>query len=230
MLLLGSMTQPLICVNFKIHPQAFGEGAEKLALIMAKVAKEFNVRIVAAVSAFDLSPIVSKVDGLEVWSQHLDPIDQGSYTGSLQPKNAYFHGAKGTLLNHAENNISLETIEKTLSLIPEGMVTCVCAADVEQARAIAAFGPDMIAVEPPELIGRDISVTTANPDIIKNTVEAVKSVNPNVEVLTGAGVKNGEDVKMAIKLGTIGVLLASGVTKSEDPEAVLRELCSSLNE
>jgi len=124
----------------------------------------------------------------------------------------------------------LETIEKTLSLIPEGMVTCVCAADVEQARAIAAFGPDMIAVEPPELIGGDISVTTANPDIIKNTVEAVKSVNPNVEVLTGAGVKNGEDVKMAIKLGTIGVLLASGVTKSEDPEAVLRELCSSLNE
>ena len=222
------MTQPLICVNFKIHPQAFGEGAEKLASIMAKVAKEFDVRLVAAVSAFDLASIVSKIEGVEVWSQHLDAIDTGSHTGSLQPNNAFFHGAKGTLLNHAENQVSLETIEKTLDLIPDGMVTCVCAADVEQARAIAAFGPNMIAVEPPELIGGDISVTTADPDIIKNTVEAVKSVNPNVDVLTGAGVKNGEDVKMAIKLGTIGVLLASGVTKSEDPESVLRELCSSI--
>ena len=222
------MTKPIICVNFKIHPHAYGEEAEKLAMIMAKVSKEFGVKLVAAVSAFDLSPIVSKVDGLEVWSQHLDAIDVGSHTGLLQPKNAYYHGAKGTLLNHAENQIPLEQIEKTLNLIPDGMVTCVCAADVEQARAIAAFGPDMIAVEPPELIGGDISVTTADPEIIKNTVLAVKSVNPKVDVLTGAGVKNGADVKMAIKLGTIGVLLASGVTKSEDPESVLRDLCSSL--
>ena len=222
------MTNPIICVNFKNHPQAYGEEAEKLARIMAKVSKEFGVKLVAAVSAFDLSPIVSKVDGLEVWSQHLDAIDVGSYTGLLQPKNAYFHGAKGTLLNHAENQIPLEQIEKTLNLIPEGMVTCVCAADVEQARAIAAFGPDMIAVEPPELIGGDISVTTADPEIIKNTVLAVKSVNPKVDVLTGAGVKNGDDVKMPIKLWTLGVLLASGVTKSEDPESVLRDLCSSL--
>ena len=71
-------------------------------------------------------------------------------------------------------------------------------------------------------------MTTADPDIIKNTVDAVKSVNPNVEVLTGAGIKNGDDVKMAIKLGTVGVLLASGVTKAEDPEQVLRDLCSSV--
>ena len=109
------------------------------------------------------------------------------------------------------------------------MVTCVCAANVEQAKKIASLNPTMIAVEPPELIGGDISVTTADPDIIKNTVEAVKSVNPNVDVLTGAGIKNGMDVEMAIKLGTVGVLLASGVTKAKDPEAVLRDLCSSVS-
>ncbi|MBJ23513.1 MAG: triose-phosphate isomerase [Euryarchaeota archaeon] len=223
------MTQPLICVNFKIHSKAFGKEAENLSSIMAEVANEFGVRIIAAVSPFDLSSIVSKVDGIEVWSQHLDPILDGSYTGSLQPENAYFHGARGTLLNHAEKNISLEQIKKTLDLIPDGMITCVCAANVEQARKIAELGPDLIAVEPPELIGGDISVTTADPEIIKNTVEAVKSVNPNVDVLTGAGIKNGIDVKIAIELGTVGVLLASGVTKADDPRTVLRDLCSSLN-
>ena len=146
------MTKPIICVNFKIHSNAFGEKAEALASIMSEVSKEFNVRIIAAVSPFDLSPITSNFEGLEVWSQHLDPIGVGSFTGALQPENAYYHGAKGTLLNHAEKNISLDEIKNTLDLIPDGMATCVCAANVEQAKKIASLNPTMIAVDPPELI------------------------------------------------------------------------------
>ena len=40
--------------------------------------------------------------------------------------------------------------------------------------------------------------------------------------------KNGADVAMAIKLNTEGVLLASGVTKSTEPEKVLADLVSNL--
>ena len=40
----------------------------------------------------------------------------------------------------------------------------------------------------------------------------------------GAGVKNGADVAKAIELGAEGVLLASGVTKANDPAAVLADL------
>ena len=86
----------------------------------------------------------------------------------------------------------------------------------------------MIAVEPPELIGGDISVTTADPEIVSGTAAVVKSVNPDVRVLCGAGVKNGADVAMAIQLNTEGVLLASGVTKSTKPELVLADLVSNL--
>ena len=78
------------------------------------------------------------------------------------------------------------------------------------------------------MIGGDISVTTADPGIVSNTVEAVRLANPDVRVLCGAGVKNGEDVQMALQLGAHGVLLASGVTKAEDPTAVLQDLISSL--
>ena len=38
--------------------------------------------------------------------------------------------------------------------------------------------------------------------------------------------KNGKDVKAAFDLGADGVLLASGVVKAKDPEAVLRDLVS----
>ena len=94
----------------------------------------------------------------------------------------------------------------------------------EVAAELAAFSPDFIAVEPPELIGGDISVTTANPGIVSGTVDAVSKVDPKVAVLCGAGVKTGDDVKTAIDLGAKGVLLASGVVKAKDPEAVVRDL------
>ena len=48
------------------------------------------------------------------------------------------------------------------------------------------------------------------------------------KLLVGAGVKNGEDVRLAIELGAKGVLLASGVTKASDPKAVLLDLASGL--
>ena len=67
-------------------------------------------------------------------------------------------------------------------------------------------------------------MTTADPAIVSDTVAAVKSTNPGVRVLCGAGVKNGADVRMAIELGAEGVLLASGVTKAADVNAVLDDL------
>ncbi|HIG19466.1 MAG TPA: triose-phosphate isomerase, partial [Candidatus Poseidoniales archaeon] len=69
---------------------------------------------------------------------------------------------------------------------------------------------------------------SADPEIVSGTANLVKSVNPDVRVLCGAGVKNGEDVAMAIQLGTEGVLLASGVTKANDPQKILADLVSKL--
>ena len=75
-----------------------------------------------------------------------------------------------------------------------------------------------------ELIGGDISVSTAQPEIIENAAKLIGSD----KLLVGAGVKTGEDVKLALKLGAKGVLLASGVTKAEDPKAVLMDLAKGL--
>ena len=219
------MDEPLVVVNFKTYSTALGSAAQRLAQQMA--ATSSNARMVAVVSAFDLSSI-SSISGLEVWSQHLDPVGQGSHTGWLEPETAIERGAVGTIINHAEHKVSIDHVSKLMSMLPEGFPICACAADVEEARALAKLGPTFIAVEPPELIGGDISVTSADPAIVSDTVAAVKEANPNVRVLCGAGVKNGADVAMAIELGTEGVLLASGVTKAADPAAVLADLVSQI--
>ena len=108
--------------------------------------------------------------------------------------------------------------------IPDGFHVCACAADIHEARALAALEPGFVAVEPPELIGGETSVTSADPGIVSGTAQAVREVSTSVGILCGAGVKTGGDVAKAIELGTSGVLLASGVTKSEDPKSSLIDL------
>ena len=217
------MDAPLIVVNFKTYSTALAEHAETLGKLMAEV--ETNARMVAVTSAFDLSS-VSSISGLEVWAQHLDPVGQGSHTGWLEPQTAIARGASGTIINHAEHKVSIDHVRDLMSMLPDDFPICACAADVAEARALAELGPTFIAVEPPELIGGDISVTTADPAIVSDTVAAVKEVNPDVRVLCGAGVKNGQDVATAISLGAEGVLLASGVTKARDTASVLSDLVS----
>ncbi len=222
----ANMNKPLIIVNFKTYQGAQGHSAEVLARTMESV--QTDARLVAAVSALDLSSVVEAAPNLEVWCQHLDPISFGSNTGWIHPETAMARGAKGTLINHAEHKVSLEQVAMLLDQVPEEFEVCACAADVDEARALAALVPNYVAVEPPELIGGDISVTSADPGIVSGTVSAVIQTNDQVQVLCGAGVKSGKDVSTAMDLGAKGVLLASGVTKSENPFEALSELVSLL--
>ncbi len=221
------MTKPLIVVNFKTYASASGEAAQLLLEAM-EAQSEGPATFVAVASAFDLAPLSQASTHVEVWSQHLDPVGLGGFTGWLEPTTALARGAVGSIINHAEHKVSLEHVEQLLSMLPEGFPVCACAADVHEARALAALNPTYIAVEPPELIGGDISVTTADPSIVSDTVAAVKAVNPKVRVLCGAGVKNGRDVAKALELGAEGVLLASGVTKAKDVDSVLADLVALL--
>ncbi len=220
------MTRPLVVVNLKTYETAHGAAAEDLARAIASV--ETDARVVVVVSAFDLAAVVAAAPKLEVWCQHLDPVGFGSFTGWLHPSTAVERGASGTLINHAEHKVSIEHVAMLLDSVPEGFTVCACAADIEEARALTALQPDFVAVEPPELIGGDISVTTADPSIVSGTAAAVREISEEVGILCGAGVKNGADVAAAIELGTVGVLLASGVTKADDPTAVMTDLVSSL--
>jgi len=218
----------LIVVNFKTYESAQGDAAVALAKAMEEVDATTDATMVAVVSAFDLSAVKAAAPNLEVWAQHLDPIGWGSNTGWLHPETAMARGATGSIINHAEHKVEISHVENLLSQLPDGFPVCACAADIDEAKALAALSPTFIAVEPPELIGGDISVTTADPGIVSGTAAAVKAANAEVRVLCGAGVKNGADVAMAIELGTEGVLLASGVTKASDPLSVLRDLVSQL--
>ncbi|MCK5299731.1 MAG: triose-phosphate isomerase [Candidatus Aenigmarchaeota archaeon] len=216
------MKKPIIVLNFKNNKSSVGKNALKLSQIAESISK----KIIVCVQAADIYPI-SKSTGLKVFAQHIDPIDFGSDTGFILPESVRSAGAKGTLINHSEHRLDLSTIKATLRRAKDlHMTTIICAKDAKESAMLSKLNPDYIAMEPPELIGGDISVSTAKPQVIKNTVDLVKKANPKVLILVGAGVKTGEDVKKSLELGADGILIASGVTKAKYPVKVLKDLCS----
>lgn len=222
-----TMDLPIIIINFKNYDTATGKTALKLAKICDKVAKDTGASIAIAVQAADIYKIAKSV-GIPVLAQHIDPIAYGSYTGHILAESVKEAGAVGTLLNHSEHQLDEKTLENSIAAAKRaGLVTIVCADTEHKAAEVAKFSPDMIAVEPPELIGGDISVSTAKPEVISNAVENVHRIAP-ITVLCGAGVKNGADIKKSIELGAKGVLLASGITKVKQPKRVLLGMVSGL--
>jgi triosephosphate isomerase len=203
----------MIITNFKTYESATGQKAIDLAKIHEKAAKKTGVEIMVAVQPTDLMAVAKAVK-IPVLAQHIDFVGMGGFTGHITAEAVKAAGAHGTLLNHSERRLPRDVLAKSIARAKElGLMTVVCAATPEEGATFLEFNPDLIAVEPPELIGGDISVSTS------------KLIGKE-KLLVGAGVKNGKDVEIAIKLGAKGVLLASGVTKAKDPMAVLVDLAS----
>lgn len=223
-----NLKSPLIVVNFKTYEEATGHNALKLALICDEVAKETNANIIVCPQVADLQNIVRHVS-IPVYAQHVDSIEYGSNTGRILPQSLKSIGVSGTLLNHSERRLRIDIIEKSIELCKKNeLKTIVCANDAIIGQAVYAMHPDYVAVEPPELIGGNVSVSTAKPKIITDSVNKVCKLGGKNKVLVGAGVKNNKDVKKSLKLGAWGVLLASGITKSKNPRRTLRELVKNI--
>jgi len=217
----------MIIVNFKLYPSGTGEKALELAKILDEVSRERDVSIAIAVNPLDFMRIKNEVE-IPVMLQHVDAVEYGAHTGRLNIEVAKEMDVDGILINHSERRLTIADIDYLIQKAKElNMVSLVCTNNARVSGAIAFLEPDMIAMEPPELIGGDISVSTARPEAIVETIEAVKSVK-SIPVLVGAGIKNGLDVKKAIELGAKGVLVASGIVKAKDPKRAINDLVDGM--
>lgn len=212
-----------ILVNLK----AYDCNPVAVATAAADVAEESGARIAVAPQAARLGAVAGT--GVETWAQHVSPVSHGSHTGSTHATAVERAGAVGTLLNHSERRLTLADVDAGLRVADrQNLETVICANNPDQIGAATALGPDAVAVEPPELIGGNKSVATADPEIVTDAVEAAGEIDDEVAVFCGAGIATGEDVAAAKELGADGVLLASGVALADNPEAVLRDLVAPL--
>ncbi len=219
---------PMVILNFKTYLESAGKNGLKLAKISDEVAQETGVNIAVAPQHADLLRISSEVE-IPVLAQHVDAIDAGGHTGSVLLESVKEAGALGTLINHSEMRMKLADIQNVVEKTNQNqMISVLCTNNIETSAAAATLKPTFVAIEPPELIGSGIPVSQAEPEVVEGTVEVIHRINPEVKVLCGAGISTGDDMQAALKLGSEGVLLASGIVLADDPKGALMDLVSKI--
>lgn len=214
-----SSVRPIVIINFKTYKEATGPNAILLAVACERAAKKYEVDIRLAVQATDLATVARAVT-LPVYAQHVDSNNSGQSTGWVTIAAIKAAGAKGSLINHVEHRLDKSTILNTAKLLQkEKLDAIVCVEHVRRLQDLKDVTATLLCIEPPELIGGNISITNAKPKIIKDAVAATKK-----PVLIGAGVKTHEDLVTALKFGCNGILVASGVVLAKNKEQALKDL------
>ena len=218
------MNNPLI-INFKNYEEVSADGAITLGETARQVAEKIQVEIVLAPPHPVLALIAREIE-IPVICQHIDDEKMGPSTGFTVPEIAQSYGAKGSLINHSEHRIEINSIARLVERLRRiGMVSIVCAQEPHEVVEISTFEPDFIAIEPPELIGSGRAVSKENPAVITKSIEGAGSRS---RIICGAGISDKEDVSKAMELGSQGILVASGVIKATSWEKKITELASGM--
>ncbi len=213
---------------FEVGPKAllYGEKMLKLAQVIDKTAMKYDLDVIVTPQYTDISLLANNTERILVFAQHMDPLPVGRGLGSVLPEAVKAAGAVGVMLNHAEKKLTLDVVEKTIARADEvGLATIVCADTVEELTAIAKLGPNLLVAEPTELIGTG---KTSDSNYVTETIKQVREINPDIMVLQGAGISNGQDVYNTIKLGAQATGSTSGILKAADPEAMVEEMLYNL--
>ena len=209
---------------FEIGPKSYLVGDEvlELALYADEAAKKYDVDIIFTTPVVDIRRVAEATERIFVFAPHMDPIVPGRGLADTLPESLVAAGAKGVMLNHAEKPITLSALAKTIKRAKEvGLMTIVCTDTIAEAKAVACLSPTIIVAEPTELIGTG---KTSDMDYVKASIEAIKSVDPNILVLQGAGISNGNDVYNVIHAGAEATGSSSGVVKAPSRKAMVDEM------
>ncbi len=206
----------MIVINFKNY--VYG----KTALDLAKKVKKHLPKAIVAVSAADVRGI-EYYTKLQVFSQHVGFNDKPATTGYINIETLKQAKAKGSLLNHSEHRIKNEYIKKTIQRANKlGFKIILCVKNLKEAKEYKKLKPYAIAFEDPKLISTGKSITKYNAKSVKEFAKLLKG--SRIIPLCGAGINSKEDIVEAKKLGCDGVLIASAIAKSKNPDKILKSL------
>jgi triosephosphate isomerase len=220
----------MIFINFKTYEAGSGPGAIHLVQVIEALADEYQIKIIPVLQASDIKE-VSESSKLEVWSQKVDPIDYGAHTGGILPEAVLEDGASGTFLNHSEARFNdFKDLEAAVKRCGEvGLKTLVFAGNINELSKVLTLNPTFAAYEPPELVGsKEKSVTTEVPEVITHAYELARAAG--IPLIVGAGIKSKEDIVKSLRLGAVGVAVASDVVTAKNPAGELKDLITGFQE
>ena len=213
---------------FEIGPKSYlyGEDVIELAKAADAASEKYDVDIIFTTPIVEIARVKAATKRIHVFAPHMDPLRPGRGLADILPESLVAAGAEGVMLNHVEKQVSLSTLRQTIQRADEvGLTTIVCADSMAEASMIAKLKPNIIVAEPSELIGTGVSV---GPEYVEAATRAVKDVDPEILVLTAAGIANGQDVYNTIIAGADATGSSSGVAKAADRAAMVDEMIGAV--
>ena len=213
---------------FEIGPKSYLYGQDIIDLAKAadEASEKYGVDIIYTTPIVNIADVKRATKHIHVFAPHMDPLKPGRGLADILPESLVAAGAEGVMLNHCEKPLSLGVLKETIKRADEvGLTTIVCADSKAEASMIAMLNPNIIVAEPSELIGTGVSV---GPEYVKAATDAVKKINPEILVLTAAGIANGQDVYNTIIAGADATGSSSGVAKAPDRAAMVDEMISAV--
>jgi len=209
----------MIFLALKTYRQTTGAEAIKILSSVKKISEEYKVPIIAVAQPVDIYRIKKELD-IEVWAQHVDPIDPGKNTGWISPYSVKNVGATGTLINHSEHKISDDLVNKTNQKAKNyGLKTLVIGHTAEEVINYDSLDCDLLGYEKEDLIASPVSMIDQQEESIKEVLKKIRK-----PLIIGAGINDGEDVRKSVAVGAVGVILATAFVSAPNPEEKLREL------
>jgi len=209
----------MIFLSLKTYREATGNNVIKLLSSVQKVSQETGIPIIPIAQATDIYRIKKELN-IEVWAQHVDPIDPGRNMGFILPFSVKDAGASGVVINHAEHPVSEDVIKKTVEKAKAyGLKTLVLCQSIELVKQVEEWNSNYIGYEKGELIAGPVSMV----DMEEKNIQYLASILKK-PLIIGAGITTREHVKKTVILGGKGIILASAFVKAENPEEKLREL------
>lgn len=209
---------------FEIGPKSYlyGDDVIELAKAADVASEKYNVDIIFTTPVVEIFRVKAATKRIHVFAPHMDPLRPGRGLADTLPESLVAAGAEGVMLNHVEKPLILSVLRKTIKRADEvGLTTIVCADSCTEASMIAQLKPNIIVAEPSELIGTGVS---CGPEYVEAATRSVKDVDPEILVLTAAGISNGQDVYNTIIAGADATGSSSGIAKAADRAAMVDEM------
>jgi len=213
---------------FEIGPKSYlyGQDVIDLAIAADKASEKYGVDIIFTTPIVEIARVKAATKHIHVFAPHMDPIYPGRGLADVLPESLVAAGAEGVMLNHVEKPLGLHVLKQTIERADEvGLTTIVCTDSCMEAAMVAKLKPNIIVAEPSELIGTGVS---CGPEYVAAATNAVKDVDPDILVLTAAGIANGEDVYNTIIAGADATGSSSGVAKAADRAAMVDEMIAAV--
>jgi triosephosphate isomerase len=215
---------------FEFGPKMFMNRESLLDVVETASASsvEHDVDVIVTPPALDLEAVKRRAPRLRVFAQSMDLARGAARVGAIVADALAAVGADGVLLNHAERPLDEATLRTAIEQARDaGLQTLVCANDVAEAARFAGWSPDMILLEPSDLIG---TAHHRHRPWIGEGNRVVAAVNPLIEVMHSGGVADEADVLAIMRQGAAGTGCTSAIVRAPDPSATTERMIRAVRE